>query len=294
VHERLAELMTSPRETLQALLLLSNTERLEPLTQLGQSLIADNEPELRTAVADALAALIESGEGPLASRLQLGEVLGRLGDPRLRTPQSSDYWVDLGLDDHTLKVGRFPVTTQEFAAWLEDGGLQDDSVWSEAGLAWRDTRRTLWTDLAADPDAAHLVVPNQPAIGVTWYEAEAYAKAHGARLLTLDERMQIMRGDGNRPYPWGQPFGQRNANTREEAVGKPSAVGLFQQDQTPEGICDLAGNVAEWTSDHADDERVIHPGSWNAPSMSAWAKARALVPPKTRSADLGFRIARDS
>jgi formylglycine-generating enzyme required for sulfatase activity len=137
------------------------------------------------------------------------------------------------------------------------------------------------------------VVPNQPAIGVTWYEAEAYAKAHGARLLTLDERMQIMRGDGNRPYPWGQPFGQRNANTREEAVGKPSAVGLFQQDQTPEGICDLAGNVAEWTSDHADDERVIHPGSWNAPSMSAWAKARALVPPKTRSADLGFRIARD-
>jgi formylglycine-generating enzyme required for sulfatase activity len=226
--------------------------------------------------------------------MELGEVLGHLGDPRLATPAESAYWVKLRVDDHALLVGRFLVTTKEFVAWLDQGGLVDDSVWSEDGKRWRDTRRTLWTDLAAAPDAAHLVVPNQPAIGVTWYEAEAYANTHDARLLSLDERMQIMRGDVNRPYPWGQPFGQRNANTREEAMGKPSAVGLFQRDQTPEGVCDLAGNVAEWTSDEADEERVIHPGSWNAPSMSAWAKARALVPPKTRSADLGFRIARES
>jgi formylglycine-generating enzyme required for sulfatase activity len=226
--------------------------------------------------------------------MELGEVLGHLGDPRLATPADSTYWVKLRVDDHALLVGRFLVTTKEFVAWLDQGGLVDDSVWSEDGKRWRDTRRTLWTDLAAAPDAAHLVVPNQPAIGVTWYEAEAYARTHDARLLSLDERMQIMRGDVNRPYPWGQPFGQRNANTREEAMGKPSAVGLFQRDQTPEGVCDLAGNVAEWTSDEADEERVIHPGSWNAPSMSAWAKARALVPPKTRSADLGFRISRES
>ena len=45
--------------------------------------------------------------------------------------------------------------------------------------------------------------------------------------------------------------------------------------------------------DEADDEVIIHPGSWNQPSMSAWAKARALVLQKTRSADLGFRLARD-
>ena len=102
-----------------------------------------------------------------------------------------------------------------------------------------------------------------------------------------------MRGDANRPYPWGQPFGQGNANTNEATLGKPVAIGLFIADCTPDGIYDLAGNVAEWTSDEADEEVVIHPGSWNSPSMSSWAKARALVPAKTRSADLGFRIARD-
>ena len=70
-------------------------------------------------------------------------------------------------------------------------------------------------------------------------------------------------------------------------------MGLYTRDCTPEGVYDLAGNVAEWTMDEADDEVIIHPGSWNQPSMSAWAKARALVPQKTRSADLGFRLARD-
>jgi len=287
--------MASFREELEDLLQLSELDRMEPVTTLGNRLIENGkaDPADCSAVVSALVDLVNGGEGPAKSRLRLGEILGALGDPRLHTPDESEYWVGLNIDEHPVQVGRFLVTTQEFSDWLSSGGLKNDAVWSEAGKKWRDTRRTLWTDLAADPDAAHLVVPNQPAIGVTWYEAEAYARAHDARLLTLDERMQVMRGEDNRPYPWGQPFGQMNANTREESLNKPSAVGLFLGDRTPEGICDLAGNVAEWTSDMADEERVIHPGSWNAPSMSAWAKARALVPPKTRSADLGFRLARD-
>ena len=287
--------MASRREALEALLQLDTLDRMEPVTELGRTLVTENgtDPTYRSLVVSSLVDLVRSGEGPVASRMSLGEVLGVLGDPRLSVPTDSAYWVDLSVDDQPLLVGRFLVTTQEFSDWLANDGLQDDTLWSEEGRRWRDTRRTLWVDLAADADAAHLVVPNQPAIGVTWYEAQAYAKANGARLLTLDERMQIMRGNANRPYPWGQPFGQKNANTREEGTGKPSAVGLFQRDRTPEGVCDLAGNVAEWTADEADEERVIHPGSWNAPSMSAWAKARALVPPKTRSADLGFRIAQD-
>jgi iron(II)-dependent oxidoreductase len=197
------------------------------------------------------------------------------------------------VDEHRLAVGRNLVTVDEVVGFFANGGYTNDALWSERGRAWRDTRRTLWTDLADLADSAPLVIPNQPAIGVTWYEACAYARANGARLLTMDERLQIMRGVDNRPYPWGQPFGSGNANTREEAVGKPVAIGLFRTDCTPDGIWDMAGNVAEWTSDEANEECVIHPGSWNSPSMCAWAKARALVPPKTRSADLGFRLAQE-
>ncbi len=279
----------------ESFLQLAPADRLEPLTEIARSVLEDSSADdaARSKVIDALVVALESGEGNPLARMAAGEVLGWLGDPRLRLPESSDYWAEFDVDGHRIAVGRHLVTVAEITEFFEGDGYANDAYWSEAGKHWRDTRRTLWTTLAEEPDSAPLVIPNQPAIGVTWFEAQAYATSKNARLLTLDERLYVMRGDANRPYPWGQPFGYNNANTAEEGLGKPVAVGLFGADCTPEGIHDLAGNVAEWTSDEADDEVIIHPGSWTSPSMSAWAKARALVPRKTRSADLGFRIARD-
>lgn len=287
--------MGTRHDRLEALLHLNSLDRLEPLTELGEQVLieTDTDPGFRATLVKALVSLVEGGEGPTESRVALGVVLGRLNDPRLTTPDDAAYWIDVSIDGLALSVGQFPVTTKEFADWLAAGGYKNDAAWSDRGRRWRDSRRTLWPALAQAEDAADLVIPNQPAIGLTWFEAEAYATAHKARLLTLEERMHAMRGEDNRPYPWGQPFGRGKANTREENAGRPTAVGLYRDDCTPEGVFDLSGNVAEWTADEADEERVIHPGSWNAPSMSAWAKARALVSPKLRSADLGFRICRD-
>ncbi len=278
----------------ESLLQLSPADRLEPLTELARGIVA-NEADVtaKGKVVSALVAVIESGAGSSLARMEAGEVLGVMGDPRIRQPEAKDYWAEFDVDGHRIAIGRNLVTVAEIQAFFAADGYDNDAYWSEAGKHWRDTRRTFWPDLAAEPDSAPLVVANQPAIGVTWFEAAAYAKANGGRLLQLDERLYVMRGDANRPYPWGQPFGYGNANTAEEGLGKPCAVALFQGDCTPEGVYDLAGNVAEWTRDEADDEVIIHPGSWNQPSMSAWAKARALVPQKTRSADLGFRIAKD-
>lgn len=280
---------------LESLLQLAPADRLEPLTEIARSLLADESSDegLRSRVAVALIAVIESGEGNPSARMAAGEALGHLGDTRLCGPDASRYWAEFDVDGHRIAVGRHLVTVHEITAFFAGDGYTNDSYWSDAGKQWRDTRRTLWPSLASEPDSAPLVIPNQPAIGVTWHEAQAYAIANNARLLTLNERLHVMRGDANRPYPWGQPFGYANANTAEEGLGKPVAVGLYVADCTPEGVYDLAGNVAEWTSDEADDEVIIHPGSWTSPSMSSWAKARALVPRKTRSADLGFRIARD-
>ena len=137
------------------------------------------------------------------------------------------------------------------------------------------------------------MVDNQPVVGVTWWEAEAYATAHGARLPRADERVWVTRGRERRPYPWGSPFGTGNANTREEVLGRPCAVGIYLRDRTPEGVCDLAGNAAEWTADHVGNDRLIHPGAWDQPSMAAWAKALAMESPDSRWAGIGFRLAKD-
>ena len=84
--------------------------------------------------------------------------------------------------------------------------------------------------------APELRAPNQPVVQVTFWEADAYATAHGSRLIRTDERLWVVRGEERRPYPWGAPFGEGHANTREESVGRPCAVGLFVGDQTAGGV----------------------------------------------------------
>lgn len=281
---------------LDAILAMRAGPRIEPLIAFGRSLVdgGGGGSITRERTGAALIDLLESFAGNGRQRLLMGEVLGLLGDPRLRTPAHADYWARVTLPDGTVvEVGRFPVTNQEFGQWVESGGYDDPAAWSAGGAAWKAGGEAPWAELAANPESSTLTVANQPVAGVTWWEAEAYAKAHGARLLTAAEHRSACRGDEKRPYPWGAPFGDGNANTKEEALGRPCAVGVFAADRTPEGITDLAGNMGCWLVDGTEDgRRMLHPGSWARPSMAAWAKALEMAEPDVRSADLGFRLAR--
>lgn len=284
---------------LPELLALPLGRRIEPLvayaTALAESLDAGESlpPGAREAAVDAILDIIRACAGSGRSRMRLGEALGRLGDPRLRSADAEDYWTLVGASEGKLLVGRFPVTTQEFQTFVRSGAYEADRHWSEGGLAWRNSGARAWSELAAWPVNAPLVMVNQPVVGVTWWEAEAFANAHGARLPTFGERLEIVRGLEKRPYPWGEPFGQGNANTAEEVLSKPCAVGLYISDCTPEGVWDLAGNAAEWTADEVNGQRVVAPGSYRQPSMASWAKARELVEPNARLPDLGFRLVRE-
>ena len=42
---------------------------------------------------------------------------------------------------------------------------------------------------------------------------------------------------------------ESRANYADANVGAPTPVGLFPNGATPEGICDMAGNVLEWVAD---------------------------------------------
>jgi len=289
---------------------LPDDERLSGIVGLVDAALAAGQP-VPEEVLRATVQAVHAGAGTGHVRLALGDALGRAGDPRLRSPGDAGYWVETTTDyGDPLVVGAFPVTVAEFQAWVDAGGYADRAVWSDEGWAWLDATSDPWPELSKNLDAS-LLVPNQPVVHVTFFEADAYATAHGARLIRTDERLWIVRGEERRPYPWGAPFGEGHANTREEALGRPCAVGLFGGDQTPEGVYDLAGNVAEWTGDdelpYVDfdsvDEgeepavlqcRTIHPGAWNQPALAAWAKAKALVVPESRWNALGFRLARDA
>jgi hypothetical protein len=288
-----ADVSDLPNE-FEAILRLSPDERCAPLARLGRKVAEGHaSPELRARLIQALVASIAEGAGAGVDRVEAGEALGWLGDPRLHLPTASAYWVAVETDDGTIRIGKYPVTNQEYRLFVDDDGYSQRALWSDAGWAWLAGCNDPWPERSKAADARPYIVPNQPVVAVTWFEADACARYFGARLPRFDERTRVMRGVEKRPYPWGSPFGEGHANTREEVLGRPCAVGLFLADRTPEGACDLAGNAAEWVADQVGEERWYHPGAWDQPSMAAWAKARELERPDARWAGLGFRLARD-
>jgi hypothetical protein len=275
---------------LNDVLALPEEERVAPL--LAYANAGTNGSDAGELIG-ALLALLDAGAGAADQRLAIGELLARFGDPRLRAPSDTDYFVPVAVHQEILLVGRFPVTMAEFGAFVDTGAYDDDANWSAEGLAWKAESNDTWPVRYPKLDGC-LTVANQPAVSVNWFEAQAYAKASGARLPSQMERLHVMRGEAKRPYPWGAPFGSGNANTAEEVLKRPCAVGLYHRDATPEGVMDLAGNVAEWLGDDVAPKRIIHPGAWSQPSMAAWAKARFLIEPDFRGPDLGFRLVRDA
>lgn len=286
---------------IQALSVLSVEERLPVLRELAEEAwsafrsggLSDAEV---AALRRALLEVVASSEGTGKERLPAGVLLGRIGDPRLRLPSDADYWVALAGDPadggEDFEIGRFQVTNHEYRAWVDAGGYDDAAAWSEGGRAWLAATANPWPVLAEGAEDDRFLVANQPVVSVTWFEADAYARAMGARLPRWYERVFAVRGVAKRKYPWGSPFGQGNTNSKEEVLRRPCAVGLYPADRTPEGVYDLAGNVGEWTAEQVGEEFLLHPGSWEQPSLAAWAKALSTEGPDSRWPALGFRLAR--
>lgn len=255
--------------------LLRENEGFEGSSKLFQQIVTD-------VIADSTI--------PPKAKLSFGELLNQWGDPRLRNSNEEEYWVKV--ENLDIQVARFLVTIKEWKEFLENG-YELEEHWSEEGWVWKNEEHPSWYELAAAETAKKYIFDNQPAVGVSWFEAEAFASFHNARLMDFYEHEKLIRGDSKKPYPWGSPFGHGNANTVEEKLKKPTAVGLYYTDSVAEAIFDLAGNVGEWMNDMVDDRRVIHPGAWDVDSLGSWAKASSLISPSSRAGNIGFRLVRD-
>src|SRR5262249_47731167 len=88
----------------------------------------------------------------------------------------SAFWID-----------RSPVTVGAFTRFIEAGGYRNRSHWSAAGWAFR-TRENITTPRFWGDEAwAPYLVPTHPVVGVSVFEAEAYAAFQGCRLPTEAE-----------------------------------------------------------------------------------------------------------
>jgi len=223
-------------------------------------------------------------------------------------------------------IGRTPVTNASYLTFVEGGGYQRREWWSDEGWAWKQeydiTRPGAWTEeLDAEWRLGGLepLHPDRPVVHVSWFEADAFARAHGARLPTEVEWEKAATWDEDngvaRRYPWGnrRPVADQHANLDHRGCGT-APVDAYPQGSSPYGCLGMIGDVWEWTGSLFDGYsgfvahpykeysevffgthyRVLRGGSWATRTRVATSTFRNWDYPQRRQIFSGFRIARDA
>ncbi|WP_024327940.1 SUMF1/EgtB/PvdO family nonheme iron enzyme [Thioalkalivibrio sp. AKL19] len=136
---------------------------------------------------------------------------------------------------HTIRMAphairSHPVSNAEIATFVDAGGYRPGPHWDAAGRAWLEqtgvTAPLGWGCLADGtrvqtlPDGTRLLDPHAPAVGLSWFEASAYARWVGGRLPHEHEwehaaQAGRLRGTGQvwewcantfQPYPGFRPY----------------------------------------------------------------------------------------
>jgi formylglycine-generating enzyme required for sulfatase activity len=183
---------------------------------------------------------------------------------------------------HSFKIGRYPVTNAEFAAFLAANGPEgydpEKPWWTDEGrrfLApgghpWDNQEEfvrhpRLWDDTGYNG-------ATQPVVGLSWYEAAAYCRwltavGHEQAWLPKDEEIRLptsleweraARHTDQRPYPWGNTLPTADhANFSLVGIERPSPVGCFPAGRGVCGTEDLVGNVLEWLATVSEEETSV-------------------------------------
>lgn len=230
------------------------------------------------------------------------------GEPALRPMRGEQGWIELdaasawmgaGEDGfaydnerprHRVRVGAFaiarqPVSNSSWQRFSDEGGYRQRAWWSDEGWHWKQQH-----GIQMHPAIAH-GEPLAPACHVSWFEAEAFARAHDARLPSEAEWERAARVCRGR---------DPDALTALEGAFEPAAL-------------QAVGQVWEWTGsdfggypgfraypyrEYSEVSfgrryRVLRGGSWATAARVASVTFRNWDLPQRRQIFAGVRLARD-
>jgi formylglycine-generating enzyme required for sulfatase activity len=259
------------------------------------------------SLLDAVQAIFDpagSHQVPVATRIAAADAWGQAGDPRIDF-HGADYWVTIPAGKFTMGAQAKNKTQANHDPEAFDDEAPPHEVFLDEYRASPDIRSpsassansssTMGTTIRAGGRPAalansanprvgkiNLPYPSRPVVGVSWFEATAFCAWAGVRLPTEAQWERAARGTTGRKFPWGdQPPDESRLNFAPDwnaNVGHPTPVGIYPLGNTPEGICDLAGNVWEWCADwfagypqkaasnptgpESGESRVFRGGSW--------------------------------
>jgi formylglycine-generating enzyme required for sulfatase activity len=225
---------------------------------------------------------------------------------------------DFAKEEYWLGFEKFNENFKLFGYWQDDGlkwlqeQLKDYTYFPRE--TWKVEPR-YWDD-----SEFGIAKPNNPVVGITWFEANAYCKwlaTHWKDLpefyvnsgfekyqarLPLENEWKIAAG-GDLPegrYPWDEPGKamtdaeeiNRRANVAEK-IGHTTPVNQYREGISPYGVMDMAGNVWEWQMNYSNIKEgwlALRGGSWRDIRNPARVSSRLDDLPLYVWGSYGFRV----
>ncbi|GKS76882.1 ergothioneine biosynthesis protein EgtB [Acidovorax sp. SUPP950] len=211
-----------------------------------------------------------------------------------------------------FELANRPVTTAEYLAFVEDGGYQESAHWLAEGWDWVRAQQlshpiywqrqgVAWYEFTlAGPRPLQ---PHAPAVHLSYYEADAYARWAGARLPTEAEWEVAATSQG-----------VQGANAASGHFADSGALHPRPASDAGRGLVQMFGDVWEWTqSSYAAypgfrvaegavgeyngkfmvNQYVLRGGSCATPAGHVRATYRNFFPATARWQFSGLRLARD-
>ena len=190
-------------------------------------------------------------------------------------------WV--AIPGRDFELSRSEVTFGQYQACVDAGvctapSVEDGKCRVKLGGQWKDGRL---------PSSFQGV--GQPVVCVDWHQATTFADWAGGRLPTEAEWEYAAKGGQGFEYA-GSADVNEVAWYSENSSGRTHDV--CGKKENGYGLCDMSGNVWEWTSTSEGSNRVFRGGSWDYSARYVRVAHRGWNVPGYRYSDIGFRLAR--